>query len=98
MLLAHSNVIAGFQAVVSPQQGGLRLSGPPSGQSTGSGARTCEKMIPAYIRADSLTTAPCSKRIRDIGLHEGVKMAHKTLAVTDPHHNNNNNGVSKLIS
>ncbi|GFN97389.1 hypothetical protein PoB_002389500 [Plakobranchus ocellatus] len=37
----------------SPQQGDLRLSGPPSGQGAGSGARTRDRRVPADLRADS---------------------------------------------
>ncbi|GFO09187.1 hypothetical protein PoB_003569200 [Plakobranchus ocellatus] len=40
----------------SPQQGDLRLSGPPSGQGAGSGARTRDRMVPADLRADSQAT------------------------------------------
>ncbi|GFO25759.1 craniofacial development protein 2-like [Plakobranchus ocellatus] len=40
----------------SPQQGDLRLSGPPSGQGAGSGARTCDRKVPADLRADSQAT------------------------------------------
>ncbi|GFN73746.1 hexosyltransferase [Plakobranchus ocellatus] len=42
----------------SPQQGDLRLSGPPSGQGAGGGARTRDRMVPADLRADSLATVP----------------------------------------
>ncbi|GFN85888.1 hypothetical protein PoB_001239400 [Plakobranchus ocellatus] len=42
----------------SPQQSDYRLSGSPSGQSTGGGARTCDRRLPADIRADSLATVP----------------------------------------
>ncbi|GFN74088.1 growth hormone secretagogue receptor type 1 [Plakobranchus ocellatus] len=42
----------------SPQQGNLRLSGPPSGQGAGGGARTRDRMVPADLRADSLATVP----------------------------------------
>ncbi|GFN94583.1 hypothetical protein PoB_002108900 [Plakobranchus ocellatus] len=40
----------------SPQQGDLRLSGPPSGQGAGSGARTRNRRVPADLRADSQAT------------------------------------------
>ncbi|GFN87126.1 hypothetical protein PoB_001363200 [Plakobranchus ocellatus] len=40
----------------SPQQGDLRLSGPPSGQGAGSGARTRDRRLPADLRADSQAT------------------------------------------
>ncbi|GFO27671.1 hypothetical protein PoB_005417600 [Plakobranchus ocellatus] len=39
-----------------PQQGGLRLLGPPSGQGAGSGARTRDRRVPADLRADSQAT------------------------------------------
>ncbi|GFN78315.1 hypothetical protein PoB_000482100 [Plakobranchus ocellatus] len=41
-----------------PQQGDLRLSGPPSGQGADGGARTCDRRVPADLRADSLATVP----------------------------------------
>ncbi|GFN87782.1 hypothetical protein PoB_001428800 [Plakobranchus ocellatus] len=42
----------------SPQQGDLRLSGPPSGQDAGGGAQTRDRRVPADLRADSLATVP----------------------------------------
>ncbi|GFN95787.1 hypothetical protein PoB_002229300 [Plakobranchus ocellatus] len=47
-----------FVYLASPQQGGLRLSGPPSGQGAGEGARTHDRRVPADLRADSLATVP----------------------------------------
>ncbi|GFN83254.1 hypothetical protein PoB_000976000 [Plakobranchus ocellatus] len=45
--------------IAGPQQGVLRLSGPPSGQVVSAdGARTRYKRVPAYLRADSLSTLP----------------------------------------
>ncbi|GFN74732.1 hypothetical protein PoB_000123800 [Plakobranchus ocellatus] len=41
-----------------PQQGDLRLSGPPSGQGIGGGARTRDRRVPADLRAESLATVP----------------------------------------
>ncbi|GFN90682.1 hypothetical protein PoB_001718800 [Plakobranchus ocellatus] len=41
-----------------PQQGDLRLSGPPSDQGAGDGAGTRDRMVPADLRADSLATVP----------------------------------------
>ncbi|GFO11762.1 hypothetical protein PoB_003826700 [Plakobranchus ocellatus] len=38
--------------------GNLRLSGPPSGHGTSGGARTCERRVPANLRADSPATMP----------------------------------------
>ncbi|GFO33427.1 hypothetical protein PoB_005993200 [Plakobranchus ocellatus] len=48
----------GFVYIASPQQGDLRLSGPPSGQGTGGGARTRDRRVPAYLRAGLLATVP----------------------------------------
>ncbi|GFN84837.1 hypothetical protein PoB_001134300 [Plakobranchus ocellatus] len=45
-----------LQDTPSPQQGELRLSGPPSGQGAGSGARTRDRRDPADLRADSQAT------------------------------------------
>ncbi|GFO07053.1 DNA repair protein rhp54 [Plakobranchus ocellatus] len=45
-----------IQRMKSPQQGDLRLSGPPSGQGAGSGARTRDRRVPADLRADSQAT------------------------------------------
>ncbi|GFN98164.1 hypothetical protein PoB_002467000 [Plakobranchus ocellatus] len=36
----------------------LRLSGPPSGQGVGGGARDRDRRIPADFRADSLSSVP----------------------------------------
>ncbi|GFO13259.1 THAP domain containing 9 [Plakobranchus ocellatus] len=47
-----------FLYIASPQQGDLRLSGPPSGQGAGGGARTRDRKVPADLRADSLATVP----------------------------------------
>ncbi|GFO21090.1 hypothetical protein PoB_004759500 [Plakobranchus ocellatus] len=47
----------GLEAL-SPQQGDLRLSGPPSGQGAGGGARASDRGVPADLRADSLATVP----------------------------------------
>ncbi|GFN95800.1 hypothetical protein PoB_002230600 [Plakobranchus ocellatus] len=41
-----------------PQQGDLRLSGPPSGQGACSGARTRDRRVPADLGADLLATLP----------------------------------------
>ncbi|GFO11695.1 hypothetical protein PoB_003820000 [Plakobranchus ocellatus] len=45
-----------YRVPAVPQQGDLRLSGPPSGQGAGSGARTRDRRIPADLRADSQAT------------------------------------------
>ncbi|GFO30921.1 hypothetical protein PoB_005742600 [Plakobranchus ocellatus] len=37
-----------------PQQGNLKLSGPPSDQSAGGGARIRDRWVPADLKADSL--------------------------------------------
>ncbi|GFO21574.1 hypothetical protein PoB_004807900 [Plakobranchus ocellatus] len=41
-----------------PQQGDLRLLGPPSGRGADGGARTRDRRIPADLRADSQATVP----------------------------------------
>ncbi|GFN74353.1 hypothetical protein PoB_000085900 [Plakobranchus ocellatus] len=41
-----------------PDQGDLRLSGPPSGQDASDEARTRDRRVPANLRADSLATVP----------------------------------------
>ncbi|GFO44553.1 hypothetical protein PoB_007105800 [Plakobranchus ocellatus] len=41
-----------------PQQGDLRLSGPPSGQGASGGARTPDRMVLADLRVGSLSTVP----------------------------------------
>ncbi|GFN99020.1 hypothetical protein PoB_002552600 [Plakobranchus ocellatus] len=48
----------GFLYIASPQQGDLRLSGPPSGQGASSGAQTRDRRVPTDLRADSLATVP----------------------------------------
>ncbi|GFO47200.1 hypothetical protein PoB_007370500 [Plakobranchus ocellatus] len=40
------------------QQDDLRLSSPPSGQGTSGGARTCDRRVPADLRANLLATVP----------------------------------------
>ncbi|GFO15834.1 nuclear receptor subfamily 2 group e member 1-like [Plakobranchus ocellatus] len=42
----------------SPQQGDLRLSGPPPGQGAGGGVRTRDRRVPADLRVDSVATEP----------------------------------------
>ncbi|GFO22092.1 hypothetical protein PoB_004859700 [Plakobranchus ocellatus] len=45
-----------FLCIDSPQQGDLRLSGPPVGRSAGGGARTRDRSVAADLSADSLAT------------------------------------------
>ncbi|GFO40486.1 hypothetical protein PoB_006699100 [Plakobranchus ocellatus] len=45
-----------FLFIASPQQGDLKLSGPPSGHGAGSGARTRDRRVPADLRANSQAT------------------------------------------
>ncbi|GFO15777.1 hypothetical protein PoB_004228200 [Plakobranchus ocellatus] len=47
----------GFLSISSQQQDDLRLSGLPSGQGAGVGARTRDRRVPADLREDSLATA-----------------------------------------
>ncbi|GFO36805.1 hypothetical protein PoB_006331000 [Plakobranchus ocellatus] len=42
----------------SPQQDDLRLSGPPSGQGAGGVDQTCDRRVPADLRADWLASVP----------------------------------------
>ncbi|GFO26686.1 hypothetical protein PoB_005319100 [Plakobranchus ocellatus] len=59
-----------FLYLANPQQGDLRLSGPPSGYGTGGGARTRDRGVPADLRADSLATvlpAPLKKEEEEEG-------------------------------
>ncbi|GFO22938.1 hypothetical protein PoB_004944300 [Plakobranchus ocellatus] len=51
--------------IPSPQQGDFRLSGLPSGEDAGGGARTRDRKIPADIRADSLATLGRREAITD---------------------------------
>ncbi|GFO06102.1 hypothetical protein PoB_003260700 [Plakobranchus ocellatus] len=44
--------------IQSTKQGALRLSGPPSGQRAGCGARTRDGKVPADLRAGLLPTVP----------------------------------------
>ncbi|GFO15720.1 hypothetical protein PoB_004222500 [Plakobranchus ocellatus] len=48
----------GFLYIASPQQGDLRLSGPPSGLGAGGETRNRDRRFSADFRADSLTTVP----------------------------------------
>ncbi|GFO39400.1 hypothetical protein PoB_006590500 [Plakobranchus ocellatus] len=50
--------IVGFLYIASPQQGDLRLLGPPPGRDADGGARTRDRWLPADFRADSQATVP----------------------------------------
>ncbi|GFO49329.1 hypothetical protein PoB_007583400 [Plakobranchus ocellatus] len=54
-----------FLYKASPQRDDVRLSGPPSGQGAGGGARTCDRWIPADLTADSLATVPPTPRVSE---------------------------------
>ncbi|GFO46289.1 hypothetical protein PoB_007279400 [Plakobranchus ocellatus] len=56
----------------TPQQGDLRLSGPPTGQSAGGGPQTRNRMVPADLRADSLATVP--------PMHQSIHLQNRCLA------------------
>ncbi|GFN76367.1 hypothetical protein PoB_000287300 [Plakobranchus ocellatus] len=47
---------SGFIYIASPQQGDIRLQGPPSGRGADDGARTRDRRVPADVRADSQAT------------------------------------------
>ncbi|GFO09547.1 hypothetical protein PoB_003605200 [Plakobranchus ocellatus] len=74
---------------ISPQQGDLMLSGPPSGQGASSGARTRDGRVPADLRADSqgtvLPTPPEPARERGTG---GVGMGKFGFGVSSPQQSN----------
>ncbi|GFN99836.1 hypothetical protein PoB_002634200 [Plakobranchus ocellatus] len=46
------------QDTASPQQGDLRLLGPPSGRDADGGARTRDRRVPADLREDLQATVP----------------------------------------
>ncbi|GFN79260.1 hypothetical protein PoB_000576600 [Plakobranchus ocellatus] len=48
----------GFLYATSPQQGDLRLLGPPSGRGADGGVRTRDRRVPADLRADSQAIVP----------------------------------------
>ncbi|GFO07962.1 hypothetical protein PoB_003446700 [Plakobranchus ocellatus] len=52
------------QQKACPQQGDLRLLGPPSGRGAHGRARTCDRRIPADLRADSQATVPPTPPMR----------------------------------
>ncbi|GFN98619.1 hypothetical protein PoB_002512500 [Plakobranchus ocellatus] len=56
--VVKAELILRFLYIANPQQGDLRLLGPPSDQGTGGGARTRDRRVPADLRADSLATEP----------------------------------------
>ncbi|GFO33448.1 hypothetical protein PoB_005995300 [Plakobranchus ocellatus] len=68
----------------SPQQGDFRLSGPPSGQGAGSGARIHDRKVSADLRADSLVTEPPRLLIHnDKSLLYFVKLAELGKSTTN---------------
>ncbi|GFO05179.1 hypothetical protein PoB_003168400 [Plakobranchus ocellatus] len=44
--------------LITEDQGDFRLSVPPSCQGASDEARTCDRSVPANLRADSLATVP----------------------------------------
>ncbi|GFO08251.1 hypothetical protein PoB_003475600 [Plakobranchus ocellatus] len=54
----HRVNLRGFLYIASPQQGDLRLQGPPSGRGADGGARTRDRRVPADLRVDSQATLP----------------------------------------
>ncbi|GFO49251.1 hypothetical protein PoB_007575600, partial [Plakobranchus ocellatus] len=55
----------------SPQQGDLRLLGPPTGRGADGGARTHDRRVHADLRADSQATVPPTPPIYQLGLTPG---------------------------
>ncbi|GFO12443.1 hypothetical protein PoB_003894800 [Plakobranchus ocellatus] len=67
--LSHeAGLVLGFLYIDSPQQSDLMLSGPSSGQGAGSRARTCDRRVPADLKADSLATVPPKPRQKAVAL------------------------------
>ncbi|GFO24636.1 hypothetical protein PoB_005114100 [Plakobranchus ocellatus] len=55
---SSSSSLVWFSCLASPHRGDLRLSGLPSGQGADGGARVRDRSVPAYLRADSISTVP----------------------------------------
>ncbi|GFN91065.1 hypothetical protein PoB_001757100 [Plakobranchus ocellatus] len=53
----------------SPQQGDLRLAGPPSGQDTGGGTQTRDRQVPADLRTEPLATEPPTPLLSEENSH-----------------------------
>ncbi|GFO37113.1 hypothetical protein PoB_006361800 [Plakobranchus ocellatus] len=70
-----------FLYIASPQQGDLRLLGPPSGQGANSGARTRDRRVPAGLRADLLATVPPTPPPRE----QGTENSHQMIAHIEKH-------------
>ncbi|GFO04016.1 hypothetical protein PoB_003052100 [Plakobranchus ocellatus] len=65
----------------SPQQGDLRLLGPPSGQGAGSGARNRDRRVPADLRADLLATVPPTPPPQE----QGTENSHQMISHIEKH-------------
>ncbi|GFO19808.1 hypothetical protein PoB_004631300 [Plakobranchus ocellatus] len=63
-IMTRRGLLVILSITASPQQGDLKLSGPPSGQGAGGGARTRDRRIPANPKADSLVTVPLTPPCR----------------------------------
>ncbi|GFO15193.1 hypothetical protein PoB_004169800 [Plakobranchus ocellatus] len=66
--------------ILVPQQGELRLSGPPSGQGAGGRARTPDRRVPADLRADLLSTMPTTPPILRDRTFSGLQTSIPTYA------------------
>ncbi|GFO44833.1 hypothetical protein PoB_007133800 [Plakobranchus ocellatus] len=76
--------------------GDRRLSGSPSGQSSGRGVRTRRKRVPADIRVDSLATVPpthqvCGQKVTDI-IYSGKVRSKITVSSLSQHWTNHKTG------
>ncbi|GFN75831.1 hypothetical protein PoB_000233700 [Plakobranchus ocellatus] len=71
--------VLSFLYIASPQQGDLRLSGPPSGQGAGSGARTRDRRVPADLRADSQATVLPTPPGNGEAVRKTVRRIHHTV-------------------
>ncbi|GFO21793.1 hypothetical protein PoB_004829800 [Plakobranchus ocellatus] len=65
----------------SPQQGDLKLLGPPSGQGASGGARIRDRRAPADLRVDSLNTEPQTPQmVKDTVDHDSHHHHYRSLS------------------
>ncbi|GFN90382.1 hypothetical protein PoB_001688800 [Plakobranchus ocellatus] len=65
--------------IASPQQGDLRLLGPPSGRGADGRARTRDRRVPTDLRADSQATVPRTPEEEEEGEEEEKKEEEEHL-------------------
>ncbi|GFO12485.1 hypothetical protein PoB_003899000 [Plakobranchus ocellatus] len=86
-----------FLYIASPQQGDLRLSGPPSGQGADGGARTRDRKVPADLRANSLATVPPTPPSRQEGATECAQ-CDSSFTEREVHQNKQELGSHRITS